>query len=747
MKKNFLIIVLLFSYLNLSSQVDIEKKISELISEMTLEEKIGQMNQYNGFGDATGPQPNGKYQKMKYDHLKNGLVGSILNVTGVEKVRKFQELAVNESRLGIPLIFGLDVIHGYKTAFPIPLAEAASWDLELIEKAARVSAIEASSVGLNWTFAPMVDITRDARWGRVMEGAGEDTYLASEIGVARLKGFQGDNLSASNTIAACAKHFVGYGFAESGKDYNTVDVGTATLYNTLLPPFKALVDNDCKSVMNAFNVLNGVPATGNKFLQRDILKEKWGFKGFVVSDWASIAEMIPHGFATDLKQTAELAVLAGSDMDMESFAYISHIKELIEEGKVDMSLIDDAVARILRVKFELGLFDDPYKYCNKDAELNNLLTEEHQQAALDMALNSIVLLKNKNNLLPLKKNKGKIALIGALANNKNSPLGNWRAHVKKGSAISVFEGMNSLSNNIEFAQGVKLNINEPGFLEDININNSDTSGFYEAISLAKRADVVVMVLGEHCMQTGEGRSRTTLNLPGLQQQLLEEVYKVNHNIVLVLMNGRPLSIPWADKYIPSIVEAWHLGVQSGNAIAKVLFGDHNPSGKLPMTFPRSVGQVPLYYNYFNTGRPVSAGSACWSHYIDESKSPLYPFGYGLSFTDFKYSNLDVLVENKKVHASVLVSNTGKYEGKEVVQLYLRDKVASIVRPVKELKRFKKINLKPGQKMMVSFTLSEKDLGFFNSEGEFVVEPGEFDIMVGGNSAEGLLSSFKINDIN
>lgn len=720
----------------------IEIKIDALLQKMTLAEKVGQMNQYNGFWEITGPAPTNGNAKLKYDHLKSGMVGSVLNVKGVENVRKLQQIVVNETRLGIPLIFGYDVIHGHKTLSPIPLAEAASWDLIAIEKSARVAAIEASAVGINWTFAPMVDITRDARWGRVMEGAGEDTYLGSKIGVARIHGFQGDDLSANNTIAATAKHFAGYGFAEAGKDYNTVDVGTNTLYNIIFPPFKAAVDNNVKTVMNSFNILNGVPATGNKFLQLDVLKNNWKFNGFVVSDWGSTGEMIDHGFANNLQQAAEIAANAGSDMDMESYAYVTHLQQLVLDGKVSMQVIDAAVRRILRVKFELGLFDDPYRYCNEAREKEMIYNPAHMAAALDMAKKSIVLLKNNNSLLPLKIKQKKIAVIGALANDKNSPLGSWRIGSDDSTAVSVLEGLKKYTNNITYAKGADVTIGKTDFINEVKINETDKSGFDGAIKLAKTADVVIMVLGEHGYQTGEGRSRTKLDLPGVQQQLLEAIYKVNKHIILVLMNGRPLAITWADKNIPAIVEAWQLGSQTGNAIAQVLFGDYNPSGKLPMTFPRTAAQCPIYYNHYSTGRPGPKDVVFWSHYSDEVVQPLYPFGYGLSYTTFSYKNIAVDASNNNaIKVTVTLTNTGSVAGEEVAQLYIHDMVASVVRPVKELKGFKKITLQAGESKQLEFVLTDAELGFYNNEGLFIVEPGSFDVMVGTNSENGIKASF------
>ena len=714
----------------------IEIKVKILLAKMTLDEKIGQMNQYNGFYEATGPAPKEGSAKLKYDHLKSGLVGAVLNVRGVAEVRKLQEIAVKQTRLGIPLLFGSDVVHGYKTLSPIPLAESASWDLQAMEQSARMAAEEASAVGVNWTFAPMVDISRDARWGRVMEGAGEDPYLGALIAEARVKGFQGKSLADKTAIAACAKHFAGYGFAESGKDYNTVDVGTYTLYNTIFPPFKAASDAGVATFMNSFNVINGVPSTANSFLQRDILKNSWGFKGFVVSDWGSGIEMIDHGFAKDLKQVTELSANAGSDMDMESYAYVAHLKTLVEEGKVAISVIDDAVSRILRIKFELGLFDNPYKYCDAKREKTELYSPAHLATALDMAKKSIVLLKNKQNLLPLAKSQKNIAVIGALAADKNSPLGNWRMGSDDNSATSVTEGLAAAGISYSYAKGADVITNEASFPVELQINTTDTTGFAEAVALAKTSEVVIMVLGEHGMQSGEGRSRSNLDLPGVQQQLLEAVYRVNKNIVLVVMSGRPLVLTWANTHIPAIVEAWQLGTTTGTALTQVLFGDYNPSGKLTMSFPRSVGQMPLYYNHFSTGRPGPKSEVFWSHYTDESNEALYPFGYGLSYTQFAYSNLQTSVAaDGTILASVQVTNTGKYAGEEVVQLYMRDKVASMVRPVQELKGFKKINLKPGESTQVAFTLTAAELGFYTDKGTFVVEPGEYDIMVGTNSKE------------
>jgi len=769
MKKNGLYFLLLCSIVLLSGfsknqdpklipaktlNESIEAKIDSLLSIMTLEEKAGQMNQYNGFWEVTGPLPKDGDAALKYEHLRSGRVGSMLTVRGVEQVRKVQEIVVNESRLGIPLIIGFDVIHGYKTLSPIPLAEAASWDMEAIRRSAEVGAAEAAASGINWTFAPMVDISRDARWGRVMEGGGEDPFLGSKIAAARVKGVQGKDLSDPLTVAATAKHFAGYGFAEAGREYNKADIGNSTLYNMVLPPFKAAAEAGVRTMMTGFNTLDEIPVTGNKFILRDILKGKWAFDGFVISDYASIEEMVVHGFAKDEKMATKIAVEAGVDMDMEAYSYVNEIMDLVKEGSLDESLVDDAVRRILRVKFELGLMDDPYKYLDEQREKEVVGNPAHHEAVLDMAKKSIVLLKNENNLLPLNKNGQKIALIGDLADDKNSPLGSWRIASDDNTAVSVLEGMQKYTGNkLTFVQGAPLVVSEESFLTELRFNTTDKSGFPAAVKAAKNADVVVMVLGEHGFQSGEGRSRTNLDLPGVQQELLEEVYSANKNVVLVLNNGRPLTIDWAAKNIPTIVEAWQLGTQTGNAVAQVLYGDYNPSGKLPMTFPRNMGQTPIYYNHQNTGRPQDpdpgANMVWWSHYMDIENTPLYPFGYGLSYTSFKYDNLKLnkvkYAMGEEVQVAVDIHNTGSFDGKEVVQLYIRDLYANTVRPVRELKGFELVDLKKGEKRTVNFTLTQAELGFYNNQGEYVIEPGEFEVFVGGNSVDTLKSSFMLGE--
>lgn len=732
---------------------DTEQRVEQLLAKMTLEEKVGQMNQYNGFWEVTGPAPKEGNAATKYEHLRKGWVGSMLTVRGVEQVRAVQKIAVEETRLGIPLIIGFDVIHGYKTLSPIPLAEAASWDMQAIRKSAETAASEASASGINWTFGPMVDISRDARWGRVMEGAGEDPFLGSKVAEARVKGFQGDtraDLAKPTTIAACAKHFAAYGFAEAGRDYNTVDISNSTLYNAVLPPFEAAKNAGVRTFMNSFNVLNGVPATGNSFLQRDILKGKWGFDGFVITDWASIREMIKWGHAKDGADASQKAVTAGADMDMESHLYVYELVKLVQEGKVDVKLIDDAVRRILRVKFELGLFDDPYRYCNEKREKEVIGSKASHESVLDMAKKSIVLLKNENNLLPLKRTGQKIAVIGSLAADKNSPLGSWRIASDDNTAVSVLEGLQQYKGNtLTYEKGAELTVNKATFLNEVEYNTTDRSGFEAAKKVAKSADVVVMVLGEHGFSSGEGRSRTNLDLPGLQQELLEEIYKVNKNIVLVLNNGRPLSITWADAHIPTILEAWHLGTETGNAVAQVLYGDYNPSGKLPMTFPRNVGQVPIYYALLNTGRPTDAdNNVFWSHYSDVEKTPLYPFGHGLSYTTFEYGKVALdktsYAKGEPVKVTVTLKNTGNYDGKEVVQLYIRDEVGSLARPIKELKGFELVALKKGESKTVTFTLTDKELGFYNNEGQYLVEPGTFKVFVGSSSEKVQEAGFELH---
>ena len=721
---------------------DVEKSIDALLERMTLQEKIGQLNQYSSNFDITGPPPDDKDAKQRLERIRSGLVGSMLNVTGAEATRRAQELAVENSRLGIPLIFGLDVIHGYRTIFPIPLAETASWDLAAIERSARIAATEAAAAGIHWNFAPMVDIARDARWGRIMEGAGEDPHLASVVAAARVRGFQGRDLAATDTIAACAKHFAAYGFAEAGRDYNIADVSEQTLRNVILPPFKAAVDAGVATVMNSFNEIGGVPATASSHLQREILKGEWAFDGFVVSDWGSIGELIPHGVAVDLRHAAQLAIVAGSDMDMEAGAYLGHLADLVESGDVAEELVDDAVRRVLRIKHRLGLFDDPYRYCSAEREDRLVSSQVHVDATRDVARKSIVLLKNEGGILPLDKTRGSIAVIGPLAADKDTPLGNWRAEAVDDSAVSLLEGIRAAVGDdveIRYAQGAPLALGTRSGHHELEISLDDRSGFAAAIAAARDADTVVIAVGEDGRQSGEGRSQVDLGLKGVQDELLKAVHKVNSNVVVVLMNGRPLILNWMAANVPAIVESWHLGSQAGNAIADVLFGDSNPSGKLPVSFPRHVGQEPLYYNAKNTGRPLPTGMVYWSHYTDEENTPLFAFGHGLSYTTFKYSNLRLsateMAVGDELTVEVKVKNTGRRAGAEVVQLYLRDLVGSVTRPVKELKDFAKVELEPGEERTVRFKLTADDLAFYTARKRWEAEPGEFAVFVGTSSAD------------
>lgn len=729
---------------------DINKKVEALLLQMTLEEKVGQMTQYNASWDLTGPAPSENSEVLPYKELKEGQVGSLLNALTVKGTREAQKVALEHSRLKIPLLFGYDVIHGYKTMFPIPMGETASWDLEAMEASSRVAAIEAAASGLHWTFAPMVDIGRDARWGRVMEGAGEDPYLGGLAAAARVRGFQGDDLTADNTIAACAKHFAAYGYAEGGRDYNTTDISENVLHNIVLPPFKACIDAGVATVMNGFNDLGGTPVTGSSYLQRDILKGAWGFEGMIVSDWGSIAEMIPHGYAKDKADAAKIAANAGSDMDMEGYCYSDHLVEKVTAGEVDEKYIDDAVRRILKLKFQLGLFDDPYKYCDEEREKKLVLSDEHLAIARDVAKKSIVLLKNEGDLLPLKKTGQKIAVIGPLADSKDVPLGSWRAQAITDSAVSLWEGIKSVAgDNATHAKGCDLAVGDRAFIFELTINKDDVSKIPEAVELAKNSDIVLLAVGEDCWQTGEGRSQVDINFAGVQQQLMEAVVAANPNVVLVLMNGRPMPLSWADANIPAILETWHLGSEAGNAIADVLFGDYNPSGKLPVSFPRHQGQVPMYYSRKNTGRPNSTAPVVfWSHYTDEKNDALYPFGHGLSYTTFKYSNFSLSTKNMtkdgKLTASVTLKNTGKRKGKEVVQLYLRDIVASETRAMKELKGFQMVALEAGETKTIRFDLTAKDLEFYNSKiKKWAAEAGAFELFVGGNSRELMKAEFEL----
>lgn len=727
--KNISFLLLLSAFgMNAFGQKTIDQKVSELLSKMTLEEKVGQLVQYSGFEYATGPQNSNSATVL--DEIKKGKVGSMLNVAGAEETRKFQELAL-KSRLKIPLLFGQDVIHGYRTTFPVNLGQAASWDLGLIEKSERIAATEASAYGIHWTFAPMVDIARDPRWGRVMEGSGEDTYLGTQIGLARIKGFQGKGLGNLDAIMACAKHFAAYGAGVGGRDYNSVDMSLRQLNETYLPPFKAAAEAGVATFMNSFNDINGIPATANKYILRDLLKGKWNYQGFVVSDWGSIGEMVPHGYAKDNKEAAERAINAGSDMDMESRAYMAELPKLVQEGKVDLKLIDDAARRILVKKFEMGLFDDPYRFSNEKRQKEQVNNQENRKFGREFGSKSIVLLKNQKNILPLSRPTKTIALIGPFGKETSANHGFWSIAFKDDNQriITQFDGIkNQLDKNstLLYAKGA-------------NVDDQDKSMFAEAVETAKKADVVIMTLGEGSAMSGEAKSRSNLHFTGVQEDLLKEIAKTGKPIVLMINAGRPLVFDWAADNIPTIVYTWWLGTEAGNSIADVLFGTVNPGGKLPMTFPRTEGQIPVYYNHYNTGRPAKNNTDrnYVSAYIDLDNDPKFPFGYGLSYTQFKYSDMNVsstnLKGNQALNISVNVYNTGNYDGEEVVQLYIRDLFGKVVRPVKELKGFQKIFIKKGESKTVNFTLTPENLKFYDDELNYDWEAGEFDIMVGTDS--------------
>lgn len=706
-----------------------DRRIASLLKLMTLDEKIGQLNQLSG-NLATGPVADGGPDLFRI--AREGKAGSFLNIKSVEHTKALQE-AVMQSRMKIPLLFGLDVIHGYKTTFPIPLAEAASWDLEAVELSARIAAVEASASGVHWTFAPMVDITRDPRWGRVMEGAGEDPCLGGKVARARVKGFQGKGLGATDAVMACAKHFAAYGAAVGGREYDSADMSLRMLWETYLPPFKAALDAGVSTFMNSFNDINGIPATGSRYLQRDILKGQWAFEGFVVSDWASIKEMVNHGYASNSSDAAQKAITAGNDMDMAGECYLENLSELGKKKKVSASMIDEAVERVLRKKFEMGLFEDPFRFCDSKREQETLSNPEHREAARQMAEKCIVLLKNEKDILPLNKSL-KIALIGPLSKSKKDMLGAWSIDWPENSdTVTLYEALEKRVTDrsmLMYAQGCCI--------------SDDTSeGFIEAIDVANQADVIIVSIGEKSDMSGEARSRSDIHLPGVQEDMVMALCATGKPVVVLIHAGRPLIFNRIADKVPAILYTWWLGSEAGNAIANVLFGDYNPSGKLPMTFPRSEGQIPVYYNHFNTGRPIPEGhteeTEYTTGYIDISNSPKFPFGYGLSYTSFAYENLKLsatsMKENQKIQVSFDLKNTGSRTGEEIVQLYIRDRVASVVRPVKELKDFKKIKLKPGKCKCVEFTIDKEMLSFYNDKLQWVAEPGSFDIMIGASSAD------------
>lgn len=709
----------------------LDHRVDSLLKLMTLEEKVGQLTLYTSDFDVTGPTIRANYK----DDIKAGRVGAIFNAYGAEYTRKLQEIAVNETRLGIPLLFGYDVIHGHRTIFPIPLGEAASWDLQAIEKSASIAAAEASAQGLHWTFAPMCDISRDPRWGRMMEGAGEDVYLGSQIAAARVKGFQGKGLGDVHAVMACVKHFAAYGAAQAGRDYHTVDMSDRVLRETFLPPYKAAVNAGAATVMTSFNELDGIPATGNKYLLTDILKKEWDFKGFVVTDYTSIMEMIPHGIAEDTAAAAALAIEAGVDMDMQSGFFNDALPSLVKSGKIRENLVDEAVRRILRKKFELGLFKDPYRYSNVTREKETVMKKEFLDASREVARRSIVLLKNERQILPLSKEVKKIAVVGPLADARREMIGAWSAAGDGQQAVSILEGIRA-----QASAGVQVT-----YARGCNINDDSTNYFTQAVTQAKQADVVILCVGESASMSGEAASRASLDLPGVQRQLVETIIKTGKPTIVLLSNGRPLTIPWLDESATAILETWFLGTQAGHAIADVIFGAYNPAGKLPVTFPRSVGQIPIYHSMKNTGRPMNPYNKYTSKYLDESNEPLYPFGFGLSYTSFGYGDVKLSAEAISMKDTLVVActvtNTGQYEGEEVVQLYIRDLVGSVTRPVKELKAFEKIFLKPGETKNVSFKITSYDLSFYKRDMTFGAEPGRFEVFVGSDSRNVKKSSF------
>ena len=746
--KIFACVLLLFAAFQSFSQsqksADVDANVEELIKKMTVEEKVGQLNFIVGETIITGPTMHTAESRQFDEQIRKGTITGLFNVHGAAYTARLQKIAVEESRLRIPLLFGADIIHGFKTVTPIPLGEAASWDLPLIEASARMSADEATSAGISLNFAPMVDIAQDPRWGRISEGAGEDPFLGSLIAAARVKGYQGTDLSLANTMAACVKHFVAYGGAQGGRDYNTVDISRRALYETYLPPFKAAIDAGAATLMPSFNELDGIPASANKALLQEILRKEWNYKGLIISDYGAVGETINHGISVDGKDAAEVCLEAGTDLDMMSFLYVSQLPTLVKEGRVDIKTIDDAVRRVLKLKFDLGLFDDPYRYSNVGRESKTIRSSENLRIARDMARKSIVLLKNSNNLLPLSTTGKSIAVIGPLADSKEDMNGSWSFFGEPKHAVSILEGIkNKLGGNarVSFHAGY-----------DMYSNSRD--GFTQAVDIASKADVIVAVVGESAIMNGEGASRADIGLPGVQEDLLRELKKTGKPIVALLINGRPLTLEWLHENIPAILETWTLGSESGNAVADVMFGDYNPSGKLPVTFPRSVGQIPLYYNHKNTGRPYNGDykepatqRLYISRYRDVKNSPLYPFGYGLSYSTFVYGDLRLskqsINQTEDLEVVVTVKNLSNRDGEEVVQLYLRDVTGSVTRPVKELKGFQKILVKGGESKIVTFKLNENQLRFYRADMTWGSEPGKFEVFVGGNSQDVLTASFEL----
>lgn len=727
--------------------------IDNLMGKMTLQEKIGQLNlPVSGeivTGQAKSSDVAGKIRKSQ--------VGGLFNVKGVENIREVQKIAVEQSRLKIPLLFGMDVIHGYETVFPIPLALSCSWDMEAIKESARIAAKESSADGICWTFSPMVDICRDPRWGRMAEGGGEDPYLGSEISAAMVKGYQGDDLTDKNTIMACVKHFALYGAPEAGRDYNTVDMSHLSMFNNYFPPYKAAIDAGVGSVMTSFNVVDGIPATGNKWLMTDVLRDRWGFDGFVVTDYTAISEMIAHGMG-DLQQVSAMSLSAGTDMDMVADGFLTTLEKSLKEGKVTMAEIDKACRRILEAKYKLGLFDDPYKYCDASRVKKDIFTAENRAVARKIATETFVLLKNENNLLPLQR-KGKIALVGPLANTKANMPGTWSVAAASDKYNSLYESMKqSLAGKAEvlYAKGSNLMYDAQReaeatmFGREMRDSRSAQELLDEALNVASQADVIVAAVGESSEMSGESSSRTNLEMPDAQRDLLTALKKTGKPIVLVYFAGRSTVMTWEQENFPAILNVWFGGSEAADAICDVVFGDVSPSGKLTTTFPKNVGQIPLYYNHLNTGRPLEAGkwfSKFRSNYLDIDNDPLYPFGYGLSYTTFRYGDLQLsnnsMNEKGKITASVTVTNTGNYDADEIVQMYIRDMVGSVARPVKELKGFERIHLKKGESRTVSFDITAEQLKFYNSALNWVCEPGEFEVMVGGNSRDVQTKKFSL----
>ena len=709
---------------------EMDRFLDELIGKMTLQEKIGQLTLLTSDWESTGPTMRDTYKQ----DIAAGRVGSIFNAYTAKYTRELQEAAVEGTRLKIPLLFGYDVIHGHRTIFPISLGEAASWDMEAIEKSARVSAAEASAEGIHWTFSPMVDVARDARWGRISEGAGEDVFLGSKVARARVRGYQGDDLGAVDTVLATAKHFAAYGAAQAGRDYHTVDVSERTMRDTYLPPFKAAVDEGVATFMTSFNEYDGVPASGSKFLLTDVLRDEWGFDGFVVTDYTSINEMVPHGYAKDLAQAGEQALNAGVDMDMQGAVFMENMAKSVEDGRVSQANIDRAVRRVLEMKYRLGLFEDPYRYSDEARQEATLYKPEFLEAARDVARKSMVLLKNEGDVLPLAASADRIAVIGPLGNSKTDMIGSWSAAGDRQTRpITILEGMQARAGDgvtVEYAKGASYAFEDEG----------KTDGFAEALALAEKSDVIVAAMGERWDMTGEAASRTSLDLPGNQKALLERLVATGKPVVLVMLSGRPNSITWADENVPAILHAWYPGTQGGHAVADVLFGDYNPSGKLPVTFPRNVGQAPIHYDMKNTGRPIELGepgAKYVSRYLNTPNDPLYRFGYGLSYTEFGYSPATLSAASMgpggSITASATITNTGDRAGEEVVQLYVRDMVGSVTRPVQELKGFEKVMLQPGESRTVSFTLTPDDLAFTRQDMTRGWEPGEFQLWIAPSS--------------